>query len=711
VTAIAAGSDFSLALDASGQIYGWGADLFGQLGDGSNANSDVPVEVQLPSGITATSIAAGGDHALALDSTGDLFAWGANFAGQLGDDSLTASNVPVAVSPPTAGAVSYTSIAVGTAHSLAITTTGAAYAWGSNASGQLGDGVQGEQNLQPDSVVPAPVSMPNGVTFTQIAAGASHSIALGDDGHVYDWGSNVFGQLGVNLNAGLPPDSDIPATPSALPTVTTFVGVAAGSGSSYALTAAGIEWGWGSDFSDQLGFDYNGGQNSTNAFPAQAIADLPSGTEGLSIASGPNANTAFLITRKAQTITFPSVAPPTYGETPIVFSPTATSGGPVLVSAAGACHAYSDNLSFLAAGTCTVEASQVGNTTYYPVNSTPLTITVARALLTVTPKSAKSYLGQPFPTFTYTLSGFKLHDSTSVVTGAASCTTSPDARTVPGTYPINCSPGTLTATNYSFASGNAAVLTVIGSSTDYAVIGSNGAVYANGVSSAPFFGSLVGDHLNAPIVGGAFTPSHHGYWMVATDGGIFAFGDAGFYGSMGGSPLNKPIVGMAATPDGNGYWLVASDGGIFSFGDARFYGSMGSTPLNEPINGMASTADGHGYWMVASDGGIFAFGDAGFYGSTGDLDLQTPIVGMADDPVAGGYWLTTASGLIFNFGAAPFEGSLQFVTLEQPIVGIVATATGGGYWLAAKDGGIFAFGNAGFYGVQNAPGGSAVGII
>jgi TM2 domain-containing membrane protein YozV len=73
---------------------------------------------------------------------------------------------------------------------------------------------------------------------------------------------------------------------------------------------------------------------------------------------------------------------------------------------------------------------------------------------------------------------------------------------------------------------------------------------------------------------------------VASDGGIFSFGDARFYGSEGGTPLNKPIVGMASTADGGGYWLVASDGGIFSFGDARFYGSEGGTPLNKPIVGM-----------------------------------------------------------------------------------------------------------------------------
>jgi len=79
--------------------------------------------------------------------------------------------------------------------------------------------------------------------------------------------------------------------------------------------------------------------------------------------------------------------------------------------------------------------------------------------------------------------------------------------------------------------------------------------------------------------------------------------------------LNRPVVGMAPTADGQGYWLDASDGGIFAFGDAPFHGSMGGTALAQPAVGMAATPDGGGYWLVASDGGLFAFGDAGFYGS------------------------------------------------------------------------------------------------
>jgi hypothetical protein len=101
-----------------------------------------------------------------------------------------------------------------------------------------------------------------------------------------------------------------------------------------------------------------------------------------------------------------------------------------------------------------------------------------------------------------------------------------------------------------------------------------------------------------------------GYWLVASDGGIFPFGTAGGFGSTGNIPLNQPIVGMAAAPDRAGYWLVAADGGIFPFGSAKGHGSTGNIHLNQPIVGMAATTAGNGYWLVARDGGIFPFGDA-----------------------------------------------------------------------------------------------------
>jgi hypothetical protein len=85
---------------------------------------------------------------------------------------------------------------------------------------------------------------------------------------------------------------------------------------------------------------------------------------------------------------------------------------------------------------------------------------------------------------------------------------------------------------------------------------------------------------------------------------------------------------MAASTSGQGYWLVASDGGIFDYGDAAFDGSRGGQALNKPIVGMAASASGQGYWLVASDGGIFNYGDAVFHGSTGGIALDAPVVAM-----------------------------------------------------------------------------------
>jgi len=230
----------------------------------------------------------------------------------------------------------------------------------------------------------------------------------------------------------------------------------------------------------------------------------------------------------------------------------------------------------------------------------------------------------------------------------------------------------------------------------YWMVASDGGIFNYGATS--FYGSTGSIHLNKPVVGMAAAPGGAGYWLVASDGGIFNYGSALFYGSRGGQRLNDPIVGMAATPDGKGYWLVASDGGIFNYGDAQFYGSSGAIHLNKPIVGMAATPDGKGYWLVASDGGIFNYGDASFYGSTGSIHLNKPIVGMAGSPSGHGYWLVASDGGIFNYGDAQFYGSSGSIHLNKPIVAMGATADGGGYWLAASDGGIFNYGDAAFKG-------------
>jgi hypothetical protein len=230
------------------------------------------------------------------------------------------------------------------------------------------------------------------------------------------------------------------------------------------------------------------------------------------------------------------------------------------------------------------------------------------------------------------------------------------------------------------------------SSQGYWFVAADGGIFAFG--DARFYGSTGSVQLNQPIVGMATTPTGRGYWLVARDGGIFAFGDAAFYGSTGDLRLSQPIVGMAATPTGRGYWFVAADGGVFAFGDATFHGSTGGARLSKPIVGMAATPSGRGYWFVAADGGIFPFGDAASYGSP--TRPAEPIVGVTNPPSGSGYWIAGRDGTVFAFGTAQPYGSTG--RLNQPVVGLDSTPTGAGYWLVARDGGIFSFGDARFYG-------------
>jgi ribosomal protein L24E len=250
-----------------------------------------------------------------------------------------------------------------------------------------------------------------------------------------------------------------------------------------------------------------------------------------------------------------------------------------------------------------------------------------------------------------------------------------------------------------------------GGTAGYWMTASDGGLFSFG--NAQFYGSMGGKHMNAPVVGMASTPNHLGYWEVASDGGIFSYGDAQFYGSMGGKHLNKPIVGIAATPNGGGYWEVASDGGIFSFGDAKFYGSMGGKHLNKPIVGMAAEPNGNGYWLVASDGGIFSFGSASFYGSTGGMKINKPVVAMASDPTGNGYWLVAQDGGIFTFGSARYEGSLPGLGIsDNTVVGLLPTSDGAGYLIICGDGTADDVGDSPMFGdVQTAVPGFTGGIV
>jgi IPT/TIG domain len=295
------------------------------------------------------------------------------------------------------------------------------------------------------------------------------------------------------------------------------------------------------------------------------------------------------------------------------------------------------------------------------------------------------------------ITGFQLSGATAVAFGSTPATgfTVNSATSITATAPAGTGVVDVTVTSPTGVSITSQ-LDQFNYRAGYWLVASDGGVFSYG--NVPFEGSAGSIKLNKPVVDMAATPDNGGYWLVASDGGVFAYGDTVFYGSTGGMTLNKPIVDIARTPDGLGYWLVASDGGVFAYGDAAFDGSHGGSPLNQPIVAMAPTPDGGGYWLVASDGGVFAYGDATFHGSHGGSPLNKPVEGIAPTPDGGGYWLVASDGGVFAYGDAVFEGSHGGSPLNKPVVRMASTPDGGGYWLVASDGGIFAYGDAVFYG-------------
>jgi hypothetical protein len=235
----------------------------------------------------------------------------------------------------------------------------------------------------------------------------------------------------------------------------------------------------------------------------------------------------------------------------------------------------------------------------------------------------------------------------------------------------------------------------VGAPQGYRLTGGDGGVYS---FNAPFYGSTGNLTLSQPVVAMSSAPDLKGYYFVARDGGVFAYGSAKFQGSVPGAGVHVGnIAAMAADPATGGYWVVGNDGGVYSF-NAPFFGSLPKQGVTvSDIVGMAATPDGGGYYLVARDGGVFTFGDASFAGSMGGHPLNHPVVGMALDPATGGYWEVASDGGVFSFNA-PFFGSTGNIALDQPVVGMTPTLDGQGYWFAAADGGIFSFGDASFEG-------------
>jgi len=238
----------------------------------------------------------------------------------------------------------------------------------------------------------------------------------------------------------------------------------------------------------------------------------------------------------------------------------------------------------------------------------------------------------------------------------------------------------------------------------YWLVGSDGGIFSFG--SAGFHGSMGGIALQRPVVGIVPTANRGGYWLDASDGGVFSFGDTQFYGSIPGlglhpagsglpNSLDAPIVGMVPSHDQAGYFMVASDGGVFAFGDARFAGSCpGIGGCSGPAVAVMPDASGNGYWLVTAIGSVYTFGDASYFGAPGPQ--ASPITSAVATPDGKGYWILDAGGQVFAYGDAANLGGVTAGATGgfNPATAIFATSDGGGYWVTDALGKVFTFGDA-----------------
>jgi alpha-tubulin suppressor-like RCC1 family protein len=267
VKATARGGYTSYALTSAGTVYAWGYGGVGELGDGSDGNSALPVKVSVPSGTVITAIAAGVYSAYALTSTGQVLAWGYNHEGELGDGSTAeSSDVPVTVSLPSGTKV--TAIAAEDLGGLALTSADSVLAWGYGGDGELGNGTTD------NSGTPVTVSVPSGDKIASIAAGPYEGDVITSAGAELTWGLNSLGQLGDGTTA----DSDVPVSPL-LPAATKIIAAAGGQETSYALTSTGKVLAWGYGGYGSLG------DGTLDSSDVPVTVSLPAGTDVTAIAA------------------------------------------------------------------------------------------------------------------------------------------------------------------------------------------------------------------------------------------------------------------------------------------------------------------------------------------------------------------------------------------------------------------------------------------
>ena len=262
IVAVAAGGGHTLAIDSTGQIHAWGWNGYGQLGNNTLIDSPIPINISMlaTSSIynkTIVTIAAGFGHTIVLDSTGKVHTWGYNANGQLGNNTITQSQIPINISTIATGSIynkTIVNVTTGQFYTLALDSTGQVHAWGLNSHGQLGNntllGNSGANQTIPIAVTLGSISSK---TIVMITAGESSTYALDSTGQVHAWGYNFEGELGNNTTT----NSSIPINVSIITSGSiynkTIVAIAAGYAHILALDSTGYIHAFGFNFSGQLG--------------------------------------------------------------------------------------------------------------------------------------------------------------------------------------------------------------------------------------------------------------------------------------------------------------------------------------------------------------------------------------------------------------------------------------------------------------------------
>ncbi len=196
VVSVAGGYSHALALTTNGTVYAWGLNSSGQLGNGTLTSSSTPILITNLSNIVAISTTAWSSSSYALDSSGTVWAWGANSFGQLGLGTTTSVSSPVAITSLSGTYI--VGIAAGGRICQALASDGTLWAWGNNGAGQLGDGTTTSRTS------PVAVSLPVGSQALGVSAGLGHTLSIQADGTVLSWGSNGDGQLGRSVTGSSP---------------------------------------------------------------------------------------------------------------------------------------------------------------------------------------------------------------------------------------------------------------------------------------------------------------------------------------------------------------------------------------------------------------------------------------------------------------------------------------------------------------------------